>query len=74
MSASVNEPFLLSSFELPKKASKLKRSSASSIYVSHDGSVKEGSATVAVHGDGVHVLDVSIGLRPSVTGLYIDTN
>ncbi|KZV76037.1 hypothetical protein PENSPDRAFT_646585 [Peniophora sp. CONT] len=59
MSASVNEPFLLSSFELPKKASKSKRSSASSIYVSHDGSVKEGSATVAVHGDGVHVLDVS---------------
>ena len=60
MSASVNEPFLLSAFELPKKAAKSKRGNSSPIYVSHDSSTKEGSATVAVHGDGVHVLDVSM--------------
>lgn len=55
----MNEHFLLSSFDLPKKSTKTKRPSANPIYVTHDGSAKEGSATVAVHGDGVHVLDVS---------------
>ena len=61
----MNEPFLLSAFELPKKASKSKHASASPVHVSHDGGIKEGSATVAVNGDGVHVLDVRIKHRRS---------
>ena len=60
MSASVNEPFLLSAFELPKRVSKSKKAPLIPIHVSHDGSVKEGAATVAMNGDGVHVLDVRI--------------
>ncbi|VDB97147.1 unnamed protein product [Peniophora sp. CBMAI 1063] len=59
MNASVNEPFLLSAFDLPKKASKSRPSTAKPLHVSYDRSAKEGFATVAVNGDGVHVLDVS---------------
>ncbi|THH18195.1 hypothetical protein EW146_g2730 [Bondarzewia mesenterica] len=65
MSAIISDPFLLSSYGLSKRFIDTKdkdgRANAlSNIFVSHHQSGgKEGYATVASHGDGVHVLDVS---------------
>lgn len=64
MSATINEPFLLSSYglskSLPKNTGELNRSST---YVcsTHGNGLKnlDGYATVTAQGDGVHVLDVS---------------
>lgn len=66
MSATINDPFLLSAYDLSKRFthagdSSRHRSGVSNVYVTHHQPVgsKEGYATVASHGDGVHLLDVS---------------
>ena len=63
MHATINEPFVLSSYGLhkglPRCTGELNRGSA---YVySTFSAVKnqDGYTTITVHGDGVHVLDVS---------------
>jgi hypothetical protein len=65
MSVTISEPFLLSSYglskNLPKRVGELKRHS-SYVYSTYDKGTKhsEGFATITAHGDGVHVLDVSL--------------
>jgi hypothetical protein len=64
MDATINEPFSLSSYglskALPRCAAELKRDSAY-VYSTFSEVTKnsDGYATITVHGDGVHVLDVS---------------
>jgi hypothetical protein len=68
MSATISEPFLLSSYglskNLPNCVGELKRGS-SYVHSTHENGSKnsDGSATITVHGDGVHVLDVSLMLE-----------
>jgi len=68
MSATISEPFLLSSYglskNLPNCVGELKRGS-SYVHSTHENGTKnsDGSATITVHGDGVHVLDVSLILE-----------
>jgi hypothetical protein len=61
MFAAIGEPFLLSNYDTPRRDSST-ASPRQSIYVTHEQSsgskAKEGFATVTVHGDGVHVLNV----------------
>ncbi|OCH94292.1 hypothetical protein OBBRIDRAFT_770017 [Obba rivulosa] len=68
MSASISDPFLLSSYALPSRARQSSAPSTSagpsrSIFATHshvrEGDKSEGYVTVAVQGDGIHVLDVS---------------
>jgi len=58
MSASIGKPFLLSSYNLPKRLPK--PTDASSIYVTHTrtSNNSDGYVTVAAQGDGIHILDV----------------
>ncbi|TFY66636.1 hypothetical protein EVG20_g4452 [Dentipellis fragilis] len=59
MSAALGDPFLLSSYDVSKRFAS-SSSSHSNVYVTHHRArAGEGYATIAVHGDGVHVLDVS---------------
>ncbi|KAI9513303.1 hypothetical protein F5148DRAFT_1372599 [Russula earlei] len=63
MVAAIGEPFLLSNYE--NNLGDLPIASRRGVYVTHERSsgsarkAKDGLATVAVHGDGVHVIDVS---------------
>lgn len=67
MSASISDPFLLSSYALSARHSRHASSSSSQqlahVLATHkhgSGSDKtDGMVTIAVQGDGVHVLDVS---------------
>ncbi|KAI0053667.1 hypothetical protein FA95DRAFT_1481422 [Auriscalpium vulgare] len=63
MAASISEPFALSSYDVSKRFAygKYAENKPASLFVTHDhgGGAKEGYATVAVPGDGVHVLDIS---------------
>jgi hypothetical protein len=64
MHATLSEPFLLSTYGLPKRSfngiSELNRG-PSYIYLSHSkAKSSDGYATIAAQGDGVHVLDVSL--------------
>jgi hypothetical protein len=58
MSAIINDPFLLASYDRQKKLTKPGSDDGSSAFVSHDGGPKEGYATTTVQGDGLHVIDV----------------
>ncbi|KAJ3884999.1 hypothetical protein GG344DRAFT_59887 [Lentinula edodes] len=70
MEASIGEPFLLSSYTTTNKVSKLSKLSGRlpSIFASHQGTGgnSDGHITVAVQGDGVHVLDLST-LHPIIS-------
>ncbi|KAJ8482300.1 hypothetical protein ONZ45_g15004 [Pleurotus djamor] len=58
MSTSVGEPFILSSYALPQKINAAEASS-SSVYASYSGRSKnDGMVTLAVQGDGVHIVDL----------------
>ena len=65
-SAAINEPFLLSSYNLRQRIPKRQDSkrppekALAKVHVSYDSSSKssDGYVTVAAQGDGVHVLDV----------------
>lgn len=62
MTSSVNEPFILSSYTLPKRFAYSGKPLAN-VYATHQyasTSTVEGYVTVAAQGDGVHILDVSI--------------
>lgn len=68
MSASISDPFLLSSYALPARSQQQSAPSTSagpsrSLFATHTHvratDRSEGYVTVAVQGDGVHVLDVS---------------
>ncbi|KAI0068609.1 hypothetical protein BV25DRAFT_1792127 [Artomyces pyxidatus] len=63
MNATISDPFLLSNYDVSKRFSTGKGVDPlrANLYVSHHrpSGAKEGYATVAVHGDGVHVIDVS---------------
>ena len=62
MTTAVNEPFLLSSYTLPKRFARPKSKRISNVYATHQHastSSAEGYVTVAAQGDGVHILDVS---------------
>ncbi|ESK81645.1 rna binding protein [Moniliophthora roreri MCA 2997] len=71
METSVGEPFTLSTYSIPQRASKSGKSAAklSEVYATHhsrgQGS-SEGYVTVAAQGDGVHVLDLS-NLHPIIS-------
>jgi hypothetical protein len=61
MVAAIGEPFLLSTYDAPRRESPLALS-CQNVYITHEQSssskAKEGFATVTVHGDGVHVFNV----------------
>jgi hypothetical protein len=65
MSTTISEPFLLSSYglskSLPKCAGELRRES-SYVYATPVNGTKHADefATITAHGDGVHILDVSL--------------
>ncbi|TFY73214.1 hypothetical protein EWM64_g10798, partial [Hericium alpestre] len=67
MSAAISDPFLLSSYDVSKRFAPGQSAGASgksayNLYVTHHHSRtgQDGHATVAVHGDGVHILDVCL--------------
>lgn len=61
MVATIGEPFLLTHYDNHRRDSFTVPHQ--SVYVTHERSsgskAKEGCATITVHGDGVHVFDVS---------------
>ena len=65
MSAAIHDPFLLASYDTPKRPVKYKDANVharnfAGLYATHHqvSGGKEGFATITAHGDGVHVLDV----------------
>lgn len=62
MSIAVSEPYLLSSYTLPKRVSRSGSKSFANAYATHHQATTntaDGYVTVTAQGDGVHVLDVS---------------
>jgi hypothetical protein len=64
MSISIGDPFLLSTYSVPRKPSSFAGNVASSlanVYATHENGLSpEGHVVVAAQGDGVHILDVSV--------------
>jgi hypothetical protein len=63
MTTAVNEPFLLSSYTLPKRFVRPSSRPVSNVYATYQHastSTAEGYVTVAAQGDGIHILDVSL--------------
>jgi hypothetical protein len=67
-SAAISEPFPLGSYSTAKKLKQHQGSTCA--YATYDGSGKEGCATVAVQGSGVHILDVRT-VPISIESLYM---
>lgn len=62
MATAVNEPYLLSSYTLPKRFTQPSSKSFSNVYATYQHastSTAEGHVIVTAQGDGVHILDVS---------------
>ncbi len=64
MSASISDPFLLSSYALPKRINTSGSSSSSSKIPNVFATPTSTSSyvTVAAQGDGIHIVDVSVQL------------
>ena len=73
MTSSVNEPFLLSSYALPKQFTRpaIPVENVYATYQHASTSTAEGYTTVAAQGDGIHILDVSTNVTTRILFWFV---